>query len=140
MRKTRSALGGAWNVSIKERDNEPNVSLHRPRVGYRHRQLRQFVLSDAPSLPAEYFRRGIRRIIHKKERQNEQINEGYASSKKNFSVLCIVLLLLTCGGSQRKTEGMVFGILFWSTAPGRWFWLERRLRHPCQGRLTALGP
>jgi hypothetical protein len=47
--------------------------------------------------------------------------------------LCIVILLLS--RSQRKTKSIAVGILFWLTVPGRWFRLERRLRHSCEGRL-----
>jgi len=49
--------------------------------------------------------------------------------------LCIVVLLLPAARSQRRTQSIAFGILFWFTAPGQMFQLERGLRHPCQGWL-----
>ena len=53
-----------------------------------------------------------------------------------YQSLFIVLSLLTCGAlSAQNQQHRVRNIVLVSRRLGRWFWLERRLRHPCEGRL-----
>ena len=50
--------------------------------------------------------------------------------------LCIVLLLLTCGAlSAQNRRASRSKYCSGSRCLGRWFRLERRLRHSCQGWL-----
>src|SRR5882672_7005776 len=92
--------------------------------------------SDALSLRAEYFpdEESVNQFA-KRSNKNEKFNEGYASSKRNISIpLRFIAVDLWRGLSAEPTASHSE----YCSGPrrlGRWFWLERSLRHSRQGRL-----
>src|SRR3984957_17993490 len=87
--------------------------------------------------PAEYFpdEQSVK-SIRKKERQNESFNEGYASSTWKLSVpmhgfIAVVLWRSLSAKPRASRSEYCSG----SWCLGRWFRLEGRLRHSCEGWL-----